>query len=392
MISSRNERQLKVAILGTRGIPARYGGFETFAEELALRLVNLGVETTVYCESGSGDKLASFHGAQLEYVAATRLGPLTTILFDLRCLWRARKGFDVVYMLGYGAGLFLCIPRLGNGRVWVNMDGIEWMRSKWSMPARVWFRVMEALSVRTAHRVIADAEGIRRHLISRHGANLFCSVIPYGAEVVRRAPDTSLLSRWDLVSGGYYLVVCRLEPENHVKEIIQGYLKSEGRRPLVIVGDSACGTAYANGLLQEASDRIRFIGTVYDKKSLQALRYHAMAYFHGHCVGGTNPSLLEAMGCGNIIVAHDNQFNQEVAGKGAFYFRTSDDIPGLIHHLETLSFEERNHLAEQTRQRIQARYDWDDIAQQYIQIIKEDFALSEQGADNRPTVCNATRT
>src|SRR6266571_1127158 len=146
---------MKISILGTRGIPAQYGGFETFAEEIAVRLVKQGVDVTVFCEAEKGEQSGEYQGVKLIYVSVPKLGSLTTILFDLICLWRARKEFDVVYMLGYGASPFCFIPRLWGRQVWINMDGVEWARSKWSWPARIWFKMMEAVAMRTPDRIIA---------------------------------------------------------------------------------------------------------------------------------------------------------------------------------------------------------------------------------------------
>src|SRR3990172_311013 len=228
---------MKIAILGSRGIPAGYGGFETFAEELAVRLAQRGIDVTVFCEGSGEGRPSEYKGVQLEHVSAPRVGPLTTLLFDLRCLWHARKKFDVVYMLGYGAGLFCFIPRLWGTKVWINMDGIEWARTKWGRAARIWFKLMEAASVRVPDRLIADAESIRRHLESRHGSIKPCSVISYGAPIIRETPDPALLRKWGLVPGQYDLVVCRLEPENMVAEIVQGCEMSDSPYPLIIVGD-----------------------------------------------------------------------------------------------------------------------------------------------------------
>lgn len=355
----------KIAILGTRGIPALYGGFETFAEELSVRLVERGHEVAVYCEVGEGDQPESFKGVRLEYAPATKLGPLSTILFDIRCLWRARKKFDVVYMLGYGASLFCFLPRLWGTEVWINMDGVEWARSKWGFAAKLWFRLMETAAMWTPDRIIADAEGILAHLRSRHIELPPCSVIPYGAPVVEEAPDPAILGEWGLDPGSYDLVVCRLEPENSVQEIIEGHLGAHTDRTLVVVGGTADPTEYVKGLLRMQGRRVRFIGTVYDKEKLLALRYHAAVYLHGHTVGGTNPSLLEAMGCGSVIIAHDNVFNRETAGPAAFYFRRPADISPLLAAVSSASRASLEALKDGARQRVRLRYSWDGITDHY---------------------------
>ena len=357
---------MRLAILGSRGIPALYGGFETFAEELSVSLVQRGIDVTVYCEAEAGATDGFYRGVHLVHIPAPRLGPLSTILFDLRCLWHARTSFDIVYMLGYGTSLFCCIPRLWGTTVWINMDGVEWARSKWNRPAKLWFKVMEAVAMWTPNRVIADAEGIFRHLQSRHTRLPPVSVIPYGAPVINDTPDAGLLDEWHLSSGSYHLIVCRLEPENSVKEIVNGYLQSESVHPLVVVGSINPATQFVKELLQLGCDRVRFIGPVYDKGKLQALRYHSLAYFHGHTVGGTNPSLLEALGCGNLVIAHDNVFNREVAGETALYFRQAQDVAQTIRTIESLPQELRNRMKALAQARITTVYTWDSISDAYF--------------------------
>ncbi|GFO59664.1 hypothetical protein GMST_19890 [Geomonas silvestris] len=356
---------MRLAILGTRGIPAGYGGFETFAEQLSVRLVQRGVEVTVYCEAGSGEGAASYRGVSLVYVPVWRLGPLTTILFDILCLWHARKSFDVVYMLGYGTSIFCFLPRIWGSEVWINMDGIEWARSKWNRLAKVWFKAMEAAAMWTPNRLIADAEGIEMHLRSRHRRLPPISVISYGAPVVVEEPDPALIAQWHLVPREYLLVVCRLEPENSVREVVEGYLASGSALPLVVVGSTSPATGYVRELLQAGEGRVRFIGAVYHQERLQALRHHALAYFHGHTVGGTNPSLLEALGCGSLIIAHDNIFNREVAGELGSYFRGAGDVVGQIRSLEGYPPQTAHLLRAQARQRIAAAYSWDAITDSY---------------------------
>ena len=358
----------RLAILGTRGIPARYGGFETFAEELAVRLVDHGVEVTVFCEEHENpDALDSYRGVRLVHVKAPAIGPLSTIVFDLKCLWLARNTCDVAYMLGYGVGLFCFIPRLSGSEVWINMDGIEWSRSKWNWIAKAWLRFMERAATWTANRLVADAVGIREHLRSRYANLPEVTVIPYGAYCVEEEPDLHALEEFDLMAGGYYLVVCRLEPENHIREILEGFIASNSECPIVIVGDSSAQTKYVRALRKLDDQRIKFIGTIYDQAKLQSLRWHCRAYLHGHSVGGTNPSLLEALGCGNYIIAHENVFNREVAGECADYFSSPAEISQLISSLE------RREASVKSRSEIQNRvrenYGWEEVTGSYLKLL-----------------------
>lgn len=355
---------MKIAILGTRGIPARYGGFETFAERLATRLVELGHSVTVFCESGSDTRPDIYQGVKLEYVASPQVGPLTTILFDLACLWRARRDFDIVYMLGYGTAFFCFLPRLWGSRVWINMDGIEWARAKWSLPARLYLRLMESIAMWTPNRIVADADAIRVHLERRHWHVPNCAVIPYGSDVVDSTPDCNLLEEWNLRPGKYYLVVCRFEPENHVLEIAEGFRASSTKLPLIMVGDHKSTRHYVQQLRFINDARVRLIGTVYDKEKLEALRFHCRAYFHGHSVGGTNPSLLEAMGCGNIVVAHDNPFNREVLQDLGLFFQTPEDVARIVSDIESGSVELAS-LRKKVIERIAQHYTWKQVTEAY---------------------------
>lgn len=359
---------IHLAILGTRGIPARYGGFETFAEEIAERLQQKGLEVTVYCEKDCNNPTIETHkGIHLVYVSSPKLGPFSTILFDLFCLTVARNRHDVIYMLGYGSSLFCFIPRLWGKKVWLNMDGIEWKRTKWSLPARLWLRAMEWIAMLTPSRLIADAHAIENHIQKRYSYTPPISVIPYGASIIYQA-NSSLLAEWNLLVDGYYLLVCRLEPENHVLEILQGYTASNSNLPLVVLGNHQTGTHYVEQLLNLTDPRIRMLGTVYDQTKLQALRFHARAYFHGHSVGGTNPSLLEALGCGNAVIAHDNIFNREVAGNAALYFNTATDIPNLV---EKINAEEtcRATMRKNARDIVSKRYTWELVTDAYMLLL-----------------------
>jgi glycosyltransferase involved in cell wall biosynthesis len=358
----------RLAILGTRGIPARYGGFESFAEELAIRLVDRGIDVTVFCEDqDSPDRPDSYRGVRLVHVKAPSIGPLSTIIFDLKCLWLARTTHDFLYMLGYGAALFCFIPRLWGKEVWINMDGVEWSRAKWNWIGKLWLRFMERAATWTANRLIADAAGISNHLRTRYARLPEVTVIPYGAYCVEEEPDGHALEEFGLIAGEYYLIVCRLEPENHIREILEGFIASDSEFPIVIVGDSGAQTKYVRALKQLDDQRIRFIGTVYDRAKLESLRWHCRAYFHGHSVGGTNPSLLEALGCGNRVIAHENVFNREVAGECADFFSSPAEISKLVNRLEG-----REVLAKsrsEIQNRVRENYNWEKVTGSYLELL-----------------------
>jgi glycosyltransferase involved in cell wall biosynthesis len=359
---------MKIAIIGSRGIPAQYGGFETFAEELSTRLVERGFEVTVFADSDSRGAGSEYKGVKISHTRSFSLGPLSTILHDLFCIIKALSGYDLIYVLGYGAGFFFWIPRIIGKPVWVNMDGLEWKRSKWPWYGRLYLRISEWFAVRFASLLISDAEAIRDYLMDRHGNGIACRTIPYGADIVHAPPDSKVISHHNLKQKEYYLIVCRLEPENHVREIAEGFALSDTEKKLVVIGDHSAVTPYVKDLLTLKDKRIRFMGTVYDSEMLKAVRYYSFAYFHGHSVGGTNPSLLEALGCGNVVIAHDNPFNREVASDCALFFSHSTQIPSLISSLESGI---DTNLPTRAKDRILMKYSWDLITDQYEKLIKD---------------------
>lgn len=376
-------KPISIAILGTRGIPARYGGFETFAEQLSTRLVKLGFAVTVYAEAEQSEaQIQYWKGVNVQPITAPRWGAASALGYDLKCLWHARHNFDLVYMLGYGAAFACFLPRWYGVPVWINVDGLEWARSKWGWMARSYLRIMEWMAGYVANRIIADAQAIADRFSRLYPGAAPCSYIAYGASILNAGVEAdpsaaSILQRFDLKDRGYFLVVARLEPENHVLEIVQGYqiyLHEGGRLPLVIVGDHTAATKYCHNLRSFSEGSVHFTGPIFEDKVLQALRLGARAYIHGHSVGGTNPSLLEALGCGNIVIAHDNRFNREVLGDCSIgYFRTPKDVARALRDVENLDAIDVQQYQEQARGIIRGRYTWEKIVAQYEALILEEF-------------------
>ncbi len=361
------EKRMRIAILGARGIPAHYGGFETFAEQLAVRLVERGQEVTVFCEAGESAS-QEYKGVKLRHVRARNLGPLTTVVYDAASLWQARSRFDVIYMLGYGASALCWLPRVWGTHVWINMDGLEWARGKWGPIARWYLRCAEAIAMWAPDRIIADAAAIKANLQSRHRKLPPCDVIPYGCEIVSGARAEELKS-FGLDPGSYYLVVCRFEPENHIKEIIEGFLESKTQARLVLVGDHAYKSAYVQSLGRYKSERLLFTGPVYETSKIQTLRYFCRAYVHGHSVGGTNPSLLEAMGCGNVVIANDNPFNREVLGGTGLFFSTGKEVSACMDAVDSGKADIAS-IKVNVVERVKQFYTWDRITDYYCELIR----------------------
>ncbi len=367
----------RVAILGTRGIPARYGGFETFAEHLAIGLTQLGMEVTVYAEAERGTPVhdSDCQGVRVRHVSPWPIGRASVIVYDVQCLWNARKGFDLVYMLGYGAAWACWIPRLSGAIVWINLDGLEWARSKWGPLVRRYLRTMEMVSAWSANRVIADAKAIQMRYQELYPSWAPCSFIAYGAELPPAPISDAALVAAGLVPERYLLVIARMEPENHVAEIIQGHALWGGALPLVLVGDVHAPTAYCERLSQLASERVIFLGAIYDAAFLHLLRRSARAYVHGHSVGGTNPSLLESMVSGCQVIAHDNPFNREVLGDGGCYFGSVQELAAHFGDLAGEAPNVRQAKRNANIERVQAHYSWSKVTCDYEALIWSDVRL-----------------
>lgn len=352
-----------IAVIGSRGIPAEFGGFETFAEQLSIRLVDKGFSVTVFCEDTQNYREDNYKGVKLIYVKTPNIVGVRSIWFDLVNIIRTLRGYDVVYMLGYNTAFAFILPWLFRTNFWVNMDGMEWKRDKWSPFAKRYLKINEWLAAKFSRKLIADAQGIADHLEQAYGVAHKIEMIPYGAFSIEKEPDIELIADLDLVSDDYYLVVCRLEPENHVQEIIDGFVASKLSQQLIVVGDNKSGTEYVNNLLQNTDERVRFIGTIYDQKKLETLRYHCKAYLHGHSVGGTNPSLLEAMAAGNYVIAHDNVFNREVTGEQAAFFKGSTDLSTFLNKYQNKAYPQKT--KQLIKERITKTYNWASITERY---------------------------
>jgi glycosyltransferase involved in cell wall biosynthesis len=323
----------RLSILGCRGIPAAHGGFETFAEYLALHLQRRGWEVTVYCQvdGEGGISEDEWRGVRRVIVPVRRSGPLGTIVFDWKCIRHAAREQGLVLTLGYNTAVFSAWLRMKGVTNLINMDGIEWRRAKWPWLVRVWFWMNERLGCWLGNHLVADNPGIEAHLATRVSRENI-TMIPYGAPRIDGA-DAALLAPYGLVPGRFATLIARAEPENSILEVVRAFSRRERGIKLVVLGKYDRGHAYQRRVLEAASDEVVFPGAVYDKAVLAALRFHSLFYVHGHQVGGTNPSLVEALGAGNAVLAYDNVFNRWVAGEAAVYFRGEDECAQWIDRL-----------------------------------------------------------
>ena len=371
-------------ILGTRGIPARHGGFETFAEDLSLYLVGRNHQVTVYCQTESDSEPCAdeWQGVRRVCIPAGD-SPAGTVKFDWNATRHASRQAGVVLTLGYNTGVFSLLYRLRHLPNVMNMDGIEWQREKWSIPQRSWLRFNEWASARFANHLVADHPSISAHL-QRHTPAYKISVIPYGADAVLSAPQAPL-EAFNLRPNGYNLLIARAEPENSILEIVQASSASCLSRPLVVLGNYAEKYPFHQKVKRAAGSNILFLGAIFDREIVHALRFHASAYIHGHQVGGTNPSLVESLAAGNAIVAHDNRFNRWVAGKGARFFTSREDLTEILRSLEE-SPDQLVEMREASRRRHQEEFTQERVMQAYEEVL-------QQVAENaRLGVRNAVRT
>ena len=311
----------KLLILGTRGIPAKHGGFETFAERLALYLVERQWDVTVYCQTPTKKLLEkNWKGVNLVEIPVPKNDALSTIIFDFKSTLHAVKKEGIVLLLGYNTAIFSLLYRLRNKTNVINMDGLEWQREKWKPIEKAWLYLNEHFGAYFSNHIIADHPEIKNHIASYIKREKI-TVISYGAQQVVDA-DAACLRPYDLLADRYALIVARPEPENSILEIVSAFSKKKRGLKLVVLGNYYPHEyPYHQKVMMAASDEVIFTGGIYKKEAVEALRFYTKLYIHGHTVGGTNPSLVEALAAGTPVLAHDNRFNHWVAGSGAHYFK-----------------------------------------------------------------------
>ena len=358
-------------MLGTRGVPAHYGGFETAIEEIGRRLVTSGHEVVVYCRGAEDERRTEHLGMELVHLPALRRRSLETLshtaLSALHLLLRGPRP-DVVIVFNAANAPFLPLLRLRRVPVAVHVDGLEWKRAKWGGAGRHYYRLVEALAVRWADALIADAQGIADYYTDEFGAPT--ELLAYGAPI-QVEPAGDRVAEVGLTPDGYHLVVARFEPENHVAEIVAGYHGSDATLPLVVVGSAPYADEYTARIrvLAEGDPRIRLLGAVWDQELLDQLYANAATYLHGHSVGGTNPSLLRAMGAGAPTIAYDVNFNREVLGPEGWFFTSAGDLGRLVGAAES-TVQERRDRGRRLRERAAATYQWLEVAHGYEALAK----------------------
>lgn len=361
---------MRIAMLGTRGVPAAYGGFETAVEEVGRRLVGRGHEVVVYGDQQRPD-VREHLGMQVVHVPAIPQKQLETLsrtgIAALMTVVGPRT--DAAFVFNAANAPYVPLLRARGIPVAVHVDGLEWQRAKWGRAGRGYYRWAERRAVRTADALIADAPGLVDYYREEFGVPT--ELLRYGAPLLDDV-DPSRVRELGFEPGGFHLAVARFEPENHVLEIVQGYRRSGARLPLAVVGAAPYSAAYTAAIRDAAAgdDRIRLLGAVWDQALLDALYVGARTYLHGHSVGGTNPSLLRAMGAGAAIAAFDVVFNREVLDSEEWAFRAPDDLPPILAEAEA-----DDALVELRGTRARARaalaFRWDDVADGYERLAQD---------------------
>lgn len=358
---------MKIAILGTRGIPNYYGGFEQFAEYFSVYLVQKGHEVYCYNSHNHPFQEKMFQGVHIVHQndPEHKIGTAGQFIYDYHCIKHARKqNFDIILQLGYTSSSIWYFLMPKKAIVITNMDGLDWKRSKFSKKVQKFLRFAEGLAAKHSDYLVADSLGIQSYLKKTYQKE--ATYIAYGAHPFEN-PDAHILQQYNLVEGQYNMLIARFEPENNLQMILDGVAQSNQKTPFLVVGKHE--TAYGEFLKNRYKNipSIQFLGAIYDINHLNNLRYFSNLYFHGHSVGGTNPSLLEAMASKALIAAHQNEFNQGVLGQKAHYFASAEEVKAIleqVHKSEFSSFIETNFTA------IINDFNWEKINGQYLQLFE----------------------
>lgn len=370
-------RKKQLFIHGIRGIPASHGGFETFAAQLAPYLVERGWDVTVYCqEHGTGDWYEDeWNGVKLIHIPVSSDGAKGSLVFDWLSIKDAIKKDGLNLTLGYNTAVYSFLFRLKGKTNVINMDGIEWKRQKWSLPARAFFFINECAGSWLGNHLIADHPQIKKHLEARVSGKKI-TVIPYCAERTEESNE-AVLADYGLRANGFYLVVARPEPENSILEIVRAFSSKPRDHDLVVLGNfDGDNNAYHRTVLDAGNKGVKFVGAIYDHGIVNTFRFFTRAYIHGHQVGGTNPSLVETLGAGSPVLAHDNRFNRWVAGDGAAYFEDEDQCKALFDQLDNDN-DRLDAMRKASYQRHSEEFEWEMVLGAYNDVLTQWYDRAE---------------
>ena len=380
---------MKIAFVSTRGIPNNYGGFEQFAEYISVGLVERGHEVTVYSPHYHPYQEGNYKGVRIKHIYSPEQwmgGSVGSFFYDYACLKDALKkeNFDIIYEAGYTsiipAYIRFNVKNIKRPIFTTNMDGLEYKRTKFNRWVQKFVFWEERMAVKHSHYLIADNMGIQDYYQENYGRE--SKFLAYGANIYDNY-DESVLKEYGLEREQYLMLVARLEPENNIHMAIEGYVASElyGKVPLIIVGKT--NTPYGKYLVKHYGkyEYVRFVGGIYDFDKLNSVRHYSLAYFHGHSVGGTNPSLLEAMASDCFILAHDNIFNKAVLGENAIYYCDDKVVTGLLNKLDILVASYKQQYIDNNLNVIRSEYSWEKLVdehEKYFLWLMEDAKKREE--------------
>lgn len=378
---------MKIAFISTRGIPNNYGGFEQFAEYISVGLVRRGHEVVVYSPHFHPYREPDYKGVRIRHIYSpekwigSSVGSFFYDFLSLRDALKKEK-FDIIYEAGYTsivpAYIWFNVKRIKYPLFTTNMDGLEYKRTKFNRWVQKFVFWEERMAVKHSHFLIADNMGIHDYYKEKYGKE--SKFLAYGADI-HEDYDEDILKEFGLEADGYFIVVARLEPENNLFMAIEGYLASGqyGKRPLVIVGKT--NTPYGKHLVERYGDdrNIRFVGGIYDFRKLNSIRHYSYVYFHGHSVGGTNPSLLEAMASGCFILAHDNIFNRAVLGENALYYGSTDAAMEMLDGVDQAVSAYKKEYTGRNLEVIRRDYSWEKLVDEHEEYFKWMLAQPRHG-------------
>lgn len=363
---------MKIAIIGSRGYPYVYSGYETFVKELVERLVKKNIEVTVYCHKNLfRDFPKNVNGVDLVYIPTIEKKSLSQFVHSIQSIFHAcLRDFDVILVVNSANGPFGLITKIFRKPTAINVDGLEWLRPKWKGLGARYFYFASKLSTILYDEVITDSDEMQK--IYKKEFNADSTVIAYGANI-RYSKTPELIKKWNLSKDGYYLIVGRLIPDNNSDIIVKEFVKSNSTKKLVIVGDVPYNDAFAQEIKKTTDRRVIFTGYITDQNELAELYHNCFAYFHGHEFGGTNPTMLKALAYGCAILALDTVFTKEMLDKdrhGLYFTKENGNLKTLIENVEK-DPENLCRYRENSRERITANYTWEKITSQYIDLFNK---------------------
>ncbi len=363
---------MKIAIIGSRGYPYVYSGYETFVKELAERLVKQNIEVTVYCHKNLFKEYPKqVNRISLVYINTLEKKSLSQLVHSLQSILHASfKDFDIILVVNSANGPFGIITKIFKKKTAINVDGLEWLRPKWKGFGGKYFYFASKLATKLFDEIVNDSFAMADFYKKEFGVD--STIIAYGANI-RYSQNPSLIKRWNLNTNGYYLIVGRLIPDNNADIIIREFSKSNSKKKLMIVGDVPYQDEYAEKIKSSNDPRIIFTGYITDQDELAELYHNCFAYFHGHEFGGTNPTMLKAMAYGCAVIALDTPFTREMCDneKHAIYFTKVDcELKEIIERVESDN-SIINTMKEISRSRISENYTWEKITEQYISLFND---------------------